>query len=117
MNDDSRDRDHDFERRHKPAPRKGMGLASLILGVCALVTSPASICCLPIGFVCGLLGITFGSLSFKTEGRGMGIAGLVLSSVGVLVSVVLLAVIVLSDVSENRGQGAGWWKLLAVRAP
>jgi len=50
-------------------PGYGFAITSLTLGI---------LCALILGFVFSILGIVFGILSLKTQGRDLGIAGLVL---------------------------------------
>lgn len=47
----------------------GWGIASLVLGI---------LCMIVLGWVFSLIGIVFGVLSLNTEGRNLGIAGLIL---------------------------------------
>lgn len=71
------------------APQGGAGLAiaSMVLGICAVVLG----CCIGwLGLVLGLVGLILGgvSLSKKTPGKGMAIAGLVLSIIAVAFAVI-----------------------------
>ena len=47
----------------------GFGIASFVLGI---------LCMIILGFIPALVGIVLGMWSLKTEGRGFGIAGLIL---------------------------------------
>jgi hypothetical protein len=60
-------------------PGYGFAITSLTLGI---------LCALFLGFVFSILGIVFGVLSLKTQGRDIGIAGLVLCIVMTVVRVV-----------------------------
>lgn len=50
-------------------PGSGWGIASLVLGI---------LCMVALGWAFSLVGIVFGVLSLNTEGRNLGIAGLIL---------------------------------------
>lgn len=74
------------------APQGGAGLAiaSMVLGIVALVLS----CCIPyVTFVCALVGVILGgvSLAKKKGGKGMAIAGLVCSIIALVPAVLVLA--------------------------
>lgn len=61
-----------------PQGSKGLAIASMVLGIVALVFS----CCLPvITYICALVGVVLGGVSLgkKKGGKGMAIAGLVCS--------------------------------------
>ena len=60
-------------------PGYGYAITSLTLGI---------LCALILGFVFSILGIVFGILSLKTQGRDIGIAGLVLCIIMTVVRVV-----------------------------
>lgn len=65
----------------------GLAVASLVLGILAIVFS----CCLYyIAFPCGLLSIILGGVSLKKQmgGKGMAVAGLVLGIIAVALGVV-----------------------------
>lgn len=74
--------------------RKGMGIASMVLGIFSVV-----LCCLwfvaPITSVVGLI---LGIISLKKEdaGKGMAIAGIILSSIGVLLGAYMIFCVVIS---------------------
>jgi len=60
-------------------PGYGFAITSLTLGIfCALI----------LGFAFSILGIVFGILSLKTQGRNIGIAGLVLCIVMTIVRII-----------------------------
>lgn len=73
------------------APPAGKAITALVLGICSI----PMFCCVFIGPVLGVLGLIFGILALKElpEGpaarsaRGMAIAGLVCSGVGIVISV------------------------------
>jgi hypothetical protein len=74
-----------------PAPRNGLGLAALILGIIAILT-----CWIVIGGVFGLLAIILGALGAgrarrgRATNRGVAITGIVTGAVGLLLTVVIV---------------------------
>ncbi len=87
-----RDEDDDRPRRRprrRPTPGSpALGIVSLVLGIITLF----GCCCWPLGIVLALGAIGTGFASFKTPGKGMGIAGMVLGILGLILIVVLLVV-------------------------
>ncbi len=71
--------------------RKGFCIASMVLGIIALVF----FCIWYISIPCAILAIIFGILGIKTATRGMAIAGLVTGSIGLAISVILIVLIVI----------------------
>lgn len=71
------------------APKsKGLAVASMVLGIVALVFS----CCLPVvTFICALVGVILGAVSLakKKGGKGMAIAGLVCCIIGLVPAVII----------------------------
>lgn len=65
----------------------GFGIASLVLGIVSIV-----VCCIwYISIPAGILAIVFGIMQIvKNEKRGMAIAGIICSAVGVIASIVVL---------------------------
>ena len=58
---------------------KGLSIASMVLGIVAVV-----LCCFVyISVPCAILAIIFGIVGMKKGGRGMGIAGLVLGIIAI----------------------------------
>jgi hypothetical protein len=90
-----------------PKPTSGKAIASL---VCGLVALAGAFCYLPalaapIGLVLGLLGIIETGREGARSGRGMAIAGTVISALGVLAIIgVIVAFVALARVSENQVQ-------------
>ena len=75
-------------------PGKGMGIVSMVLGIIALLITLIS-CCLPfmllLSGVLGLLSIVFGIIAIaKKRGKGMGIAGIICSVVGLLAAILII---------------------------
>ncbi|MER5206991.1 DUF4190 domain-containing protein [Streptomyces sp. NPDC002825] len=78
------------------APSNGMGTTSMVLGIIAV----AGFCLYGLGVILGVLALIFGIIGLKKVGRGeatnrgMAIAGIVLGSVGTLVSAVFLGFVI-----------------------
>lgn len=67
----------------KPGDRRGMAIASLILGIISLVC-----CCMPvIAIGTGLVAIILGALSATSSGQGMAVAGIVLGVIGCVMGI------------------------------
>ncbi len=65
--------------------RQGVAIASLVLGGLSLLSFCLVICAAPLG----LAGIITGIAGLKSSRRGLAIAGIVLSAIGLFVSVLL----------------------------
>lgn len=83
----------------QPKDKKGMAIGSLILGIVSIVFG-----CIP--FVPSIIGIILGALSTKSSGKTMAIIGIVLSGIGILVSIFWIFVWVggaaaLSEIGSN----------------
>lgn len=76
-------------RDEPPLPWNGRGVTSLVFG---LLSVPGALCC-GLGGLFGLAGFILGLLSLRTPGRGTAIIGLLLSVVGVVLSVGVLSII------------------------
>ncbi len=66
--------------------KKGFCIASLVLGIVTLIF----FCIWYISIPCGILAIVFGILGLKSSGRGMAIAGLITSSIGLVISALIV---------------------------
>lgn len=66
--------------------RKGMAVASLVLGIISVVL----FCVWYLSLPCAVVGLILGILSLKSSGRGMAIAGLVLSIIALAIAVVMI---------------------------
>lgn len=66
---------------------KGLAIASMVLGIVALVLFCIPYVCIPAGIIAIILGGV--SIATKKGGKGMAIAGLVCAIVGVAVYVIL----------------------------
>lgn len=76
-----------------PAPRKGLAIAALILGAVCLLTCWFLFVSIPAGLVGVVLGIValVGAAKGVRGGKGMALTGLILSAVGLVATIVLLA--------------------------
>lgn len=72
-----------------PPRRDGRATASLVLGLVGLLTL---CCCGPAGIVTGIVGLVFGIQTVQSEDRGMAVAGIVLNSIVLLISVASMLV-------------------------
>jgi membrane-bound ClpP family serine protease len=76
-----------------PAPRNGLGLSALILGVIAILT-----CWIVIGGLFGLIAIVLGVLGAsrarrgRATNRGVAIAGIVTGALGLVVAIVIVVI-------------------------
>lgn len=78
-----------YQQPVQPQPSKGLAIASMVLGIVALVLS----CCVPyLPVLLSLLAVILGgvSLSKKMGGKGMAIAGLVCGIIGLVPSVIVI---------------------------
>ncbi len=69
--------------------RKGFCIASMVLGIVALVF----FCLWYISIPCGILAIIFGIMGIKATNRGMAIAGLITGSIGLVVSILIVVIL------------------------
>lgn len=72
----------------EPQGGAGMAIASMVLGIVALLLS----CCVPyVPFVCAFLGVVLGGVALgkKTAGKGMAIAGLVCSIIAFIPTILV----------------------------
>ena len=65
--------------------RKGFAIASMVLGIIALVL----FCIVYISIPCAILALIFGILSVKSSKRGMAIAGITTGAIGFILTVLL----------------------------
>lgn len=67
-----------------PPPRRGLGIAALVLGIAGLLTLPFC----GIGLLLAIAGLIVGIIAVvRRNGRGMAIAGLILSAVTLAVAI------------------------------
>ena len=67
-----------------PPAKHGLAIASLVLGICAVVFSGIGL-----GIILGTLAIIFGALSIKSN-KGKSLAGIITGGVGILFSLIAL---------------------------
>ena len=65
--------------------KKGFAIASMVLGIVALVL----FCVWYLSIPCGILAIIFGILSLKSTGKGMAIAGLITGGIGLAIAFII----------------------------
>ncbi len=73
------------DKKHK----KDQGVTAMVLGIVGIFT-------MPLGFVCSILAIVFGSQSLKGENRSMAKTGLILGIVGVAIGLLYILLILFS---------------------
>lgn len=77
-----------------PAPRNGLGLAAMILGI---VCIPATF--IYVGSICAVVAVIFGIIGLRRVRRGVAnnrkqaLTGLILGTIGVILSAVFIAVV------------------------
>jgi len=69
--------------------RIGFAITSLVLGICSVVFT-----CIYGGLPLGILGLIFGILARKSSKKGMAIAGIILSSVGLVLGVAFILIVI-----------------------
>lgn len=79
---------------------QGLSIASLVLGILAIVSSVVWY----IGIVLGVLAIIFGAVSVKKQGRKKAIAGIVTGGVGVVLSLLIVLMVQLALPSLQKSQ-------------
>ncbi|MFF8379168.1 DUF4190 domain-containing protein [Streptomyces sp. NPDC015661] len=92
------------------APSNGMGTTAMVLGIIAV----AGFCMYGLGVILGVLALIFGIIGLKKVGRGeatnrgMAIAGIVLGSIGTLVSAVFLGFIIWAIAQDSSSFDEGY---------
>ncbi len=84
-------------------PKKGMCIASLVLGIISL----ALFCAWYLSIPCAILAIIFSILATKAGKNGMATAGLVMGIIGLILGVII-AILVLASIgsfSQEFGKG------------
>lgn len=86
--------------------KKGFCIASLVLGIVALVF----FCLWYISIPCGILAVIFGILGIKTINKGMAMAGLITGAIGLVISTLIVIALFMfgfaigmSDALDNIG--------------
>lgn len=96
-------------------PVSGLGIASLVTGVLALLTAVPGCCCSPLFLLSGLLGLVAVVLGIfglqecnrgEKSGKGLAIAGLSCGGVALVLSVLLMILSVLGIMTQIAINGA-----------
>ena len=78
----------------QPKKRIGFSIASLIVGIFALLFN---CCCFPyISPILGILAVVFGILGMRDGNKGLSIAGIIVGAIGFVVSLVLIIMVIVS---------------------
>lgn len=101
----------DYQYQNQPEePKKSIGLAvtSMVLGIVGLVFFCVPYLALPASIVGLILGII--SIKGHKGGKGMAIAGIVMSGVGILIAVIVLiySCLVVNEISNQFGGWQNW---------
>lgn len=75
--------------------KKGFCIASMVLGIVALVF----FCIWYVSIPCGILAIIFGILGIKSINKGMAIAGLITGSIGLVISTLIVIFILIFGIA------------------
>lgn len=87
-----------------PNDKKGFAIASLTLGIIGVITG----CCWPLGLLCSFPGLILGVVGMKSSNpsnRTLAIVGVVLSSLGILIGIAVLALQVIVAVTGQQPMG------------
>jgi len=80
--------------------RSGLSIASIVTGIISIVPFGAGVVLGIAGIVCGVIDLNRIKEGKSSEkGRGFDIAGIILGAVGIVVSIVLYIVIIVSAIS------------------
>ena len=77
---------------NEPGGSKGMAIAAMVLGIVSVVLS----CCYGVGIIAAIIGLILGIIGLKnnTAGRGMALAGVILSGVAILITLLWVLIFV-----------------------
>ncbi len=103
------------EKEKSKKEKKGLCIASMVLGIVALVF----FCIWYISIPCGILAVIFGIIGIKTINKGMAIAGLITGAIGLVVSILIIIILfifgfaigmsdALEEYSHNRN--SSWYR-------
>lgn len=67
-----------------PPEKKGQSIASLVLGICSFIAWIIPL----FGYPVTIIGIIMGALGMKKGGKGMAIAGIICSSIGLVITLI-----------------------------
>ncbi|MBM7441694.1 DUF4190 domain-containing protein [Streptomyces sp. HB132] len=90
-----------------PAPTNGLGTAAMVLGIIAVV----GFCMYGLGVILGVLALIFGIVGRGRARRGeatnggMALAGIILGSVGIVISAVFLGFVIWAIANDESGSG------------
>jgi hypothetical protein len=86
--------------------RRGFAIASLVLGILSLCGSAIFWC----GGLISVVGIVLGALGINSKGKGMAIAGIILSALGLILAIIFRVIFrgilfnhYLPQLLQNRG--------------
>lgn len=101
----------DYQYQNQPVqPKKSIGLAvtSMVLGIVSLAFFCIPYLALPVGIVGLILGIV--SIKGHKDGKGMAIAGIIMSSVGIVIAVIFLiyTCFIVNTVTNEFGNWENW---------
>lgn len=89
-----------------PAPKqsKGLAIASMVLGICSLV-----FCWSPfLALICSIIGLVLGIIGKKKQQGGMALAGIITSSIGLAISVILIIIAVVAVIGAFGSLSYYW---------
>lgn len=98
-----------------PQQVSGLGIASLVTGIIALLSALPGCCCTPLFVLSGVLGLVAVVLGFfglqecnrgEKSGKGMAIAGLVCGGIAIVLSVLLTVLSMLGFMAQMAVHGA-----------
>lgn len=92
-----------------PQPANGLGIASLVLGIIAV----ALFCLYGLGIILGVLALVFGLIGRgrvrrgEADNGGVALAGIILGSVGIVVSAVFLGLVIWAIADDGFSEDSG----------
>ena len=90
-----------IDENAKKENKKGFCIASMVLGIVALVFA----CVWFISIPCGILAIIFGIIGIKTVNKGMAISGLITGGIGLAISFVIFMALFMYGVTYGLIEG------------
>ncbi|HZK34280.1 MAG TPA: DUF4190 domain-containing protein [Bacillota bacterium] len=94
-----------YDQQAAVPDRKGMAVASLVLGIISVVL----FCLWYLSLPCAVVGLILGIMSLKSSGRGMAIAGLVISIVTLVITVLLFVLAAIGiSILNDAASGINW---------
>ncbi|MFJ1900818.1 DUF4190 domain-containing protein [Streptomyces sp. NPDC088115] len=92
-----------------PQPANGLGIASMVLGIIAV----AGFCLYGLGIILGILALIFGLIGRgrarrgEADNGGVALAGIILGSIGIVVSAVFLGLVIWAIASDDFDEDSG----------